>query len=150
MEIMKKLLLLLVFGLSLTAHEIIVKESSCSVNETAQKIDAAIKARGHTVFAIIDHKENANSVDMIMPASKLIIFGNPKVGTQVMLQEMKVGLDLPLKILVYKDLDSKVKIAYRDATWIAKKYNLSISTREAKVNKALDKVTTKAGQCIKD
>ena len=147
---MKKLLLLLLFGASLIAHEIIVKESSCSVDNTMQKIESAIKARGHTVFTVIDHQKNANSVDMIMPPSKLIIFGNPRIGTNAMLSEMKVGLDLPMKILVYKDADSKVKIAYRNATWIAKKYNLSITTREAKVNKALDKVTTKAGQCIKD
>lgn len=144
---MKKLLVLLVFGISLVANDIIIKESKCSVDKTAQNIQVALESRGVQIFAVIDHKKNANSVNMIMPDSKVLIFGNPKVGTTFMLTEMKAGLDLPLKILVYQDKDSKTKIAYRDGTWLSKEHNLAISLREDKVNKALNKITDKAQLC---
>ena len=147
---MKKIVLLCLLGISLTAGEIITKESACNVYKTMQKIKGMVEARGLKVFALVDHQENAELVNLKMPASKLIIFGNPKLGTSFMLEEMRTGLDLPLKILVYQDTDSKVKIAYRDGTWLAKEHDLPISFEESKINKAIDKITDRAGICTND
>ena len=147
---MKKLLLVLAIATSLFSDEIIIKESSCSVDKTIQNIKNLVTRRGLSVFGIIDHQKNADLVNMQMPESKLIIFGNPKIGTTYMLQNMKSGLDLPLKILVYKDKDSKVKIIYRDILWLVENHNLGLSLRSNKINDAMDKITNKAGICKKD
>ena len=147
---MKVLVFILVFSISVTAHEIFIKESSCSVDKTIEKISNIIGRRGLNLFTIIDHHKNANSVNMIMNESKLIIFGNPKIGTGLMTQNMQSGLDLPMRILVFKDKDSKVKMAYRDLTWIVEGYDLSLSSRMNKVNDAMNKITTEAGTCKKD
>ena len=147
---MKKLLLTALIGINLIASDIIVKESSCDVDKTMQKVKTLIEARGLKIFTLVDHQENARSVGLLMPKSKLIIFGNPKIGTSFMLDKMQTGLDLPMKILVYKDKDSKVKIAYRDGTWLAKEHDLPITFEESKINKAMDKITDKAGICTQD
>jgi len=147
---MKKVLVSVFFCLSLLANDIIVKESSCSVDQTAKNIQEIVKKKGLSVFAIIDHGGNAKMVNMKMGESKMIIFGNPKLGTALMQQDMKVGLDLPLRILVYKDTDGKVKMAYRDGSWLASKHILNASDKIEKVNQGMDKITSKAGQCLKD
>ena len=147
MEIVYKLLLIVGLSLSVFANDIIVKESSCSVNETVINIKNIVKSKGLSVFAVINHSGNAKMVDMKLNESKMVIFGNPKLGTALMQQDMRVGLDLPLRVLVYVDTDSKVKMAYRDGSWLASKHILNAPKKVAKVNKGMDKITTKAGQC---
>ena len=147
---MKKLLLVVVFTLSLFANEIIVKESHCSVDKTVQKIKKIVTKKGLHVFAIINHSANAKIVKMKLNKSKIIIFGNAKLGTALMQQDMTVGLDLPLRILVYRGNDGKVKMAYRDASWLADKHMLNAAKKIVKINNAMDKITTRAGQCKKD
>lgn len=146
----KKLLIILALGASLMANDIIVKESCLSVSETANNIKNIVSRKGLSVFAIINHSGNAKMVDMKLNESKMVIFGNAKLGTALMQQDMKVGLDLPLRILVYRDTDGKVKMAYRDGSWLAKRHILNAPQKVAKVNKGMDKITTKAGQCSKD
>ncbi|MFK5937754.1 MAG: DUF302 domain-containing protein [Sulfurimonas sp.] len=147
---MKKLLLTVVFSVSLMANNIIVKESHCSVDRTVHKIKKIVKKKGLHIFAMINHSGNAKMVNMKLNESKMIVFGNAKLGTALMQQDMTVGLDLPLRILVYKDSDGKVKMAYRDASWLADKHMLNAAKKIAKINNAMDKITTKAGQCKKD
>jgi uncharacterized protein (DUF302 family) len=149
MEIMKKFLAVVALSATLFANDIIVKESSCSVNKTVQNIKNTLKKNGLSVFAIINHHSNAKMVDMKLGESKMIVFGNPKLGTALMQQDMRVGLDLPLRILVYKDSDGKVKMAYRDGSWLANKHILNAPEKIEKVNKGMEKITTKAGQCKK-
>ena len=150
MEIVKKLLLIAAFSISLFAQGIIVKESHCSVNATVQHIKNIVAKKGLHVFAVINHSGNANAVGMKLNESKMVIFGNAKLGTSLMQQDMTVGLDLPLRILVYRDTDGKVKMAYRDGSWLANHHLLNAAKKIEKVNKALNKITTKAGQCKKD
>ena len=147
---MKKLLLAALIGINLIASDIIVKESSCDVDKTMQKLKTLVEARGLKIFTLVNHQENARSVGLLMSPSKLIVFGNPKIGTSFMVKQMIAGLDLPMKILVYQDNDSKVKIAYRDGTWLAKEHDLPISFEESKINKAMDKITDKARTCTQD
>jgi uncharacterized protein (DUF302 family) len=87
---------------------------------------------------------------MKMPPAKMIIFGNPKLGTALMQQDIRVGLDLPLRILVYKDKKGKVKMAYRDGSWLEQRHIINAPEKINKINTGMDKITTKAGQCKKD
>ncbi len=146
----KKLLTILALGASLMANDIIVKESCLSVSETTNNIKNLVKEKGLSVFATINHSGNAKMVDMKLNESKMVIFGNAKLGTALMQQDMRVGLDLPLRVLVYKDSDGKVKMAYRDGSWLANKHILNAPKKVAKVNKGMENITTKAGQCKKD
>ena len=150
MEIVKKTLLLLVLSIALFANNIIVKKSSCSVSQTANNIKKIVTKKGLHVFAIINHSGNAKMVHMKLNESKMIVFGNAKLGTSLMQQDMTVGLDLPLRILVYRDTDGEVKMAYRDGSWLAGKHILNAKKKITKINIAMDKITTKAGQCKKD
>jgi len=146
----KKLLTLVALGASLLANDIIVKQSSCSVDKTVENFQKIVTSKGLKVFTTINHQENAKKVGMKFNESQLIIFGNAKLGTLLMGEDVTVGLDLPLKVLVYKDKDSKVKIAYRNGTWLAQKHTINAKKKIAKVNGAMDKFTTKAGQCTND
>ena len=147
---MKKIILIVAFSLSLFANNIIVKESHCGVDKTVKKIKNIVTKKGLHIFAIINHSGNAKMVNMKLNKSKMIVFGNAKLGTALMQQDMTVGLDLPLRILVYRDSDGKVKMAYRDASWLADKHMLNAEKKIAKINNAMDKITSKAGQCKKD
>jgi len=150
MEIVKKILAIMALSVSLFANEIIVKESCLSVDETAKNIKQIVTSKGLSVFAIINHGSNAKMVDMNLAESKMIVFGNPKLGTALMQQDMRIGLDLPLRVLVYKDSDGKVKMAYRDGTWLENKHIINAPKKVARLNKAMENFTTRAGQCSKD
>ncbi len=147
---MNKLILLVAMTLSLLANDIIVKESQCSVDKTVENIKNILKAKGMGIFAIINHQGNAKMVNMKLNESKMIVFGKAQLGTALMQQDMTVGLDLPLRVLVYRDTDGKVKMAYRDGSWLANKHILNAPKKVQKVNKGMDNITTKAGQCKKD
>ncbi len=147
---MKKITLILVMALSLLANDIIVKESCVDVSTTANNIKEIVTTKGLNVFALINHSGNAQMVDMKLNESKMVIFGNPRLGTALMQQDMTVGLDLPLRILVFKDTDGKVKMAYRDGSWLASKHILDAPKKEKKINKAMAMFVQKAGQCLKD
>ena len=141
----KKLLLALSLTFTLWANDIIIKDSALSVDDTIEKIKLIVTQKGLTVFTVIDHKANAQKVNMPLNESKVIIFGNPMVGTLLMQEDMTVALDLPLRILVYKDANDKVKIAYRDGSWIKSHHFLQEDNLVKKVDGAMDKITDKAG-----
>ena len=147
---MKNILLVLLFSISLFANEIIIKESHCSVNKTVQNIKNIVSKKKLHVFAVINHSGNAKMVGMKLNESKMVIFGNAKLGTSLMQQEMTIGLDLPLRILVFRDTDGKVKMAYRDGSWLANHHLLHANKKVQKMNDALEKITNKAGQCKRD
>lgn len=147
---MKRFLLICATVLSLFANDIHVKESCLSVDNTLQNIKNIVNAKGLAVFATINHGGNAKMVNMELGESKMIIFGNAKLGTALMQQDMSTGLDLPLRVLVYKDSDGKVKMAYRDGSWLEDKHIINAPKKVARLNKAMENITTKAGQCLKD
>ena len=147
---MKKIGLILAMALSLMANDIIVKKSCTDVTTTANNIKNIVTTKGLSVFAIINHSGNAKMVDMKLNESKMVIFGNAKLGTGLMQQDMTVGLDLPLRILVFKDTDGEVKMAYRDGSWLASKHILNAPKKEKKINRAMAMFVNKAGQCSKD
>jgi len=134
---MKKITLILVMALSLLANDIIVKESCVDVSTTANNIKEIVTTKGLNIFALINNSGNAQMLDMKLNESKMVIFGNSRLGTALMQQDMTVGLDLPLRILVFKDTDGKVKMAYRDGSWLASKHILDAPKKEKKINKAM-------------
>lgn len=129
----------------LNASEYIIKESKNSVDKTIKKIEKIVKSKGMNVFGIIDHKKNAQKVGYDMLEAKVIIFGNPKLGTRIMLRDIQAAIDLPIRILVYKDYNDKVKIEYLNPDVLEKRFKLQGCAVIPKMKKALDMITTKAG-----
>jgi len=83
-------------------------ESAHSVSDTIDRLEATLKEKGMGVFGRVDHAANAKKVDLDMPETQVLIFGNPKLGTKLMLSAPSIALDLPLKMLASKDADGKV------------------------------------------
>jgi uncharacterized protein (DUF302 family) len=95
-----------------------------SVDETVDKLKAILQSKGVTLFALVDHSGEAEKVGMKMPPTKLLIFGNPKGGTPLMLTSPSVAIDLPLKILVAEDAQGKVWISYNSAEYLKDRHGL--------------------------
>jgi uncharacterized protein (DUF302 family) len=98
--------------------------SSHSVDETVIKLEGILQAKGITLFALVDHSGEAAKAGMKMRPTKLLIFGNPKAGTPVMLAAPSSAIDLPLKILVWEDDQGKVWITYNSPTYLQTRHNL--------------------------
>ena len=103
---------------------IVKKPSNHSVDETVEKLKNILQSKGITLFAIIDHSEEAKKVAMKMPSTKLLIFGNPKGGTPLMLANPSIALDLPLKILVTKNSQGQVWLLYVSPEYLKERYDL--------------------------
>jgi uncharacterized protein (DUF302 family) len=95
-----------------------------SVDETVDKLKAILQSKGVTLFALVDHSGEAEKVGMKMPPTKLLIFGNPKGGTPLMLASPSVAIDLPLKILVAEDSQGKVWISYNSGEYLKERHGL--------------------------
>ena len=145
MEVRKVILIMALVG-ALFANDIIVKKSAKTVEATMNKLENIVSKKGFTVFAVIDHQAGANKVRMHLDPSKEIIFGNPKMGTILMQEKMEVGLDLPIRVLVFQDKNRQTKIAYRDGSWLNSEHNLTKQKLINKMNFVLDKITTEAGR----
>ena len=96
--------------------------SSHSVDETVEKLKTILKSKGVTLFALVDHSGEAEKVGMKMPPTKLLIFGNPKGGTPLMLAAPSAAIDLPLKILVAEDSQGKVWISYNSPDYLKERH----------------------------
>jgi uncharacterized protein (DUF302 family)/uncharacterized membrane protein YidH (DUF202 family) len=95
-----------------------------TVAETAAKLESILQAKNIKVFTIVDHSGEAEKAGLKMPNTKLLIFGNPKAGTPLMLASPSVALDLPLKILVAEDAGGKVWISYNSPGYLQQRHNL--------------------------
>ncbi len=147
-EMMKlKILILSMFAvMALSAGNLTIKNSVNSVDKTVMKLEKIMKKKGITIFATIDFRKGAQSVGSDMTDAKLIIFGNPKLGTRIIQRDTRIAIDLPMKILVYKDFDGKTKIEYKDPKNLEKEWkNLAGCAVIPKLSNAMDKITTKAG-----
>jgi uncharacterized protein (DUF302 family) len=98
--------------------------SNHSVDQAAEKLKGMLSAKGITLFAVVDHSGEAEKVGMKMPPTKLLIFGNPKGGTPLMLAAPSVAIDLPLKILVWQDGSGKVWISYNSPAYLQERHGL--------------------------
>ena len=103
---------------------IIDTPSNHSVDQTVERLKGILQAKGVSLFALVDHSGEAEKVGMKMPPTKLLIFGNSKAGTPLMLAAPSIAIDLPLKILVWEDASGKVWVSYNDPEFLARRHRL--------------------------
>jgi uncharacterized protein (DUF302 family) len=113
--------------LAMASDGLITLPSRFGPKETMERLEAEVKAKGLTVFARIDHAAGAAEVGMPLRPTELLIFGNAKGGTPLMQSNQAIGIDLPLKALVYEDAAGKVWLAYNDPRWLAQRHGLGAS-----------------------
>jgi uncharacterized protein (DUF302 family) len=104
---------------------IITKPSKYSVPETIHRLETILTSKGIKIFTLVDHSGEAEKAGLKMPPTQLLIFGNPKGGTPVMLAAPTAAIDLPLKALAWQDADGKFWISYNDPAYIQRRYGLS-------------------------
>ena len=145
---MKALLLSLVLtvmsGSALADFDVIKKASHYGVQETMDRLVNIVTSKGLTVFARIDHEQNAAAADMTMNPAQVLIFGNPKMGTMIMKADPAAGLDLPLRVLAYKDNEGKVWLSYHDPKGLKEFYDVGKVKAINKAVAAMDKMTSAA------
>ena len=106
------------------ANGLVTKSANCTVEKAVNKIKSLLVIRGITLFAIIDHSGEAEAVGMKMPDTKLLIFGNPKGGTPLMLASPSVAIDLPVKLLVAEDANGKCSISYNSPQYLQQRHRI--------------------------
>jgi uncharacterized protein (DUF302 family)/uncharacterized membrane protein YidH (DUF202 family) len=118
------------------------KSSNHSVEETLERLKNILQSKGVTLFAVVDHSGEAEKAGMKMRPTKLLIFGNPKAGTPLMLAAPSSAIDLPLKILIWEDDQGKTWLSYNSPEYLLKRHGLpesllsNISVVEALATKA--------------
>lgn len=122
--------------------------SDFAARETADRLEAAVKDKGMTVFARIDHAGGAAAAELPLRPIELLIFGTAKAGTPLMQSEPTIGIDLPLKALVYEDSAGKVWLSYNEPRWLAQRHGLGDGASRIldAMAAALDSVATKAAR----
>jgi uncharacterized protein (DUF302 family) len=100
-------------------------QSRFGPRETMDRLEAEIRAQGMTVFARIDHSAAAAEVGLTLPPTELIIFGNARAGTPLMQSVQTVGIDLPLKALVWEDASGTTWLSYNEPGWIVQRHGVA-------------------------
>jgi len=103
---------------------IVTQTANCTVEEAVSKIKSLLVGRCITLFAVIDHSGEAEAIGIKMPDTKLLIFGNPKGGTPLMLASPSVAIDLPLKLLVAEDAAGRCSISYNSPQYLQQRHRL--------------------------
>jgi len=111
-------------------------ESTFGPKETMDRLEAEIHQKGMNVFARIDHAAGAANVGLALAPTELIIFGNPRGGTPLMQSVQTVGIDLPLKVLVWQDAANKTWLSYNEPGWIAQRHG--VAGAESTIDKMAD------------
>jgi uncharacterized protein (DUF302 family) len=120
------------------------KPSKHSVEQTVEAVTALLKSKGIAVFVLIDHSGEAEKVGLKMRPTKLVIFGNPKAGTPLMLASPSSAIDLPLKILVWEDGQGKVWVSYNSPEYLRERHGLAEELMQNIV--IIETLATKAGE----
>ncbi len=137
----RTVILSVILLISAQAGEYVIKKSPYSVHETMQKFKTLVEKKGFTVFAHIDHSKNAKSVKLHMPANELLIFGNPKGGTLLMQKDPHMGIELPLKVLVYEKGKQSYISYKKPMAWVKEHKALLNHKLIKKITLGLDKLT---------
>jgi uncharacterized protein (DUF302 family) len=106
-------------------------QSSFGPKDTMNRLEAAVQAKGMTIFARIDHAAGATEVGLSLRPTEVLIFGNAKGGTPLMNSVQTIGLDLPLKALVWQDASGDTWLSYNDPAWLAKRHGIGAETEPA-------------------
>jgi uncharacterized protein (DUF302 family) len=115
---------------AIAADGLITVQSHYNPKETMERLEAAVKAKGFSVFAHIDHSAQAAQVNLSLPPTDLLIFGNPKGGTPLMRSNQTIGIDLPLKALVWQDEKGATWLSYNDPEWLVRRHGGAAGTED--------------------
>jgi uncharacterized protein (DUF302 family) len=131
---------------AMAADGLITIKSSFGPDETMKRLEAEVKAKGLTVFAHVDHAAGAAAVNLPLRPTDLLIFGNAKGGTPLMQQVQTIGIDLPLKALVWQDGSGTTWLSYNDPTYLAHRHGVGDAAKGATtaIAAALNAIATKA------
>jgi len=99
-------------------------QSAHDVKTTADRLENALRAKGMTIFARIDHGESAQEAGKDLRPTELVIFGNPRIGTVLMQCSQSVAIDLPQKALIWKDESGQVWLSYNDPQYLVKRHGI--------------------------
>jgi len=106
---------------------LITLQSRRSAAETVARVKAEVEARGMSVFAVVDHAAAAHAQGLALRPTQVLLVGSPRAGTPLMQADQTIGIDLPLKLLVWEDEAGKVWIAYNDPLWLGARHGLPAS-----------------------
>jgi uncharacterized protein (DUF302 family) len=106
----------------MSVEGLVTTPSKCGPKETMDRLASSVAKRGMTVFARIDHAAAAAEVGMTLSPTAVLIFGSPKGGTPLMQARQTMGIDLPLKALVWQDEAGKAWLSYNDPKWIGQRH----------------------------
>ncbi len=130
-------------NLSFSQDFTVKKESIYTPEQTVEKLELMLEGAGFKVFTVINHKKAAENVGMRLPFSSVIVFGKPLVGTKFIQENPLAALELPLKILVFRE-KGKTYVAYKSPFYIERTYHLERFHRVfKKLNKKLESITDK-------
>jgi uncharacterized protein (DUF302 family) len=115
----------------MAAQGLITIRSSYGPKHTMDRLEAEVEAKGMTVFARIDHAAGAAGVGLSLRPTEVLIFGNAKGGTPLMQSVQTIGIDLPLKALVWQDTSGKTWLSYNDPVRLAERHGLGGETAAA-------------------
>lgn len=121
------------------------KQSPYSVEETLNRLEAIVRGKGATVFARVDHAAGAMKAGQTLRPTAVLMFGNPKLGTPIMLKAQQAGLDLPMKVLAYTAADGKTWLVYSNPQAMGQAHGIAMDAPETtKVGNVLNALTNAA------
>lgn len=129
---------------AMAADGLTTLRSSHGPKDTMNRLEAEVKAKGMTVFARIDHAAGAAEVGLSLRPTEVLIFGNAKAGTPLMQAEQGIGIDLPLKALVWQDASGTTWLSYNDPSWLAKRHGLGVEPTLGTMAATLDAIARTA------
>lgn len=137
--------LMQLFSANVQASDAYVQiKSAYSVAETLDRLEAVLKQKGITVFARVDHAAGAQKVGLEMNETQLLVFGNPRMGTPLMNEQILMGLDLPMKMLAWKDDSGQTWLGYTRPEALQQRHQLKNQQIIEKMSKALDTMSQQA------
>jgi uncharacterized protein (DUF302 family) len=115
----------------MTTPGFIAQQSASDPRQTAERLEAALNARGLTLFARIDHAAGAVAIGQALRPTEVFIFGNARGGTPLMQEAQTIGIDLPLKALIWQDAAGATWLGYNDPAWLAERHRIGAAAEPA-------------------
>lgn len=138
------LVLTTTLGLASAADGLIAVKSPHGAKATMDRLEELVKQRGLNVFARIDHAAGATKVGKTLRPTEVLIFGNPQGGTPFMECAQSVGIDLPLKALVWEDASAQVWVGYNDPAFLAQRHGVAQCPVVENLRKVLEGIASAA------
>jgi uncharacterized protein (DUF302 family) len=132
----------------MAAEGLVSRASNYGPKETMDRLESEIRAEGMTIFARIDHAAGAAAVGLPLRPTELLIFGNAKAGTPLMQRNQAIGVDLPLRALVWQDASESTWLSYDDPSWLAQRHGLGHES-DATVNALFTTLNAVGGAAIR-